>query len=68
MSRAELIEDRDHPGAFRVEAILEDGAVEVAIFSGPNALDRAIYFVATVAGAYYDEWGDPEGWSNPDRQ
>lgn len=63
MAKAELIEDRDVPGQFRVEAIIDDGAVEVAVFSGPNALDRAIAFAG---GDYYEGWADPEGWSSPD--
>lgn len=66
MIKCELIEDRNVPGNFRVEAIVEDGAVEVAIFSGPNALDRALHF-ASGFGAYYGAWSDPEDWSNPDR-
>lgn len=62
--RAELIEDRKVPGQFRVEANDDDGGCEVAIFCGPNALDRAIAFAG---GSYYDGWDDPEGWSTPDR-
>lgn len=54
---AELIQDKNDAGTYRVEAIIDDGAVEVALFSGPNALDRAIAF----AGNYYDSWGDPQG-------
>jgi hypothetical protein len=68
MAKCELIEDRNERGSFRVEAIVEDGAVEVAIFIGPNALDRAIHFAAAVPGSYYEEWDDPEGWSDPDRR
>ncbi len=56
---AELIEDRKVPGQFRVEAQDDDGGCEVAIFSGPNALDRAIAFAG--ASGYYDAWGDPDG-------
>jgi len=64
MAFAEMIEDKEQPGVFRVEAIIEDGAVEVAIFSGPNAKERAIFFAG---GSYYDGWDDPQGWSNPDK-
>jgi hypothetical protein len=58
MTTATLIEDRDTPGQYRVEAEVEDGGMEVAIFSGPNALDRAVVFAG---GAYYDGWNDPQG-------
>ncbi len=30
---------------------------EVAVFTGPNALDRAIHFAGS---DYYDRWADPE--------
>jgi hypothetical protein len=59
--KAELIQDKDDPNAYRVEAIDSDGGVEVAVFSGPNALDRAVHFAAAVPGAYYEEFGDPQG-------
>lgn len=55
---ATLIEDKSEPGQFRVEAEIEDGAVEVSTFSGPNAADRAVYFASTA----YETWTDPEGW------
>lgn len=54
---ATLIEDRKVPGQFRVEAEVDDGGMEVAVFSGPNAKDRAIIFAG---GEYYDGWMDPE--------
>lgn len=53
---AELIEDREIPGAFRVEAIDEDGGCEIAIFSGPGALARATSF----ATGYYKALTDPD--------
>lgn len=56
--KAELIEDRNTPGQYRVEAIDEDGSCQVAIFSGPDALGRAIVFAG---GGYYDGWADPQG-------
>ncbi|HEY1258523.1 MAG TPA: hypothetical protein VGF34_04685 [Stellaceae bacterium] len=37
---AKVFEAREDPGAWRVERIDDDGGVEVAIFSGPNALRR----------------------------
>lgn len=61
---ATLIEDRQVPGVFRVESICDDGSVEVALFSGPHALDRAVAFAGAVGG-YYDAWDDPEGHVKP---
>jgi hypothetical protein len=40
--RAKVFRDRVTPGDWRVECEVEDGAIEVAIFSGPNARERAI--------------------------
>lgn len=39
----EVIEDRQHPGDWRVEGInyKDDGEVYVTIFSGPDARERA---------------------------
>lgn len=54
---ATLVEDKDVPGQYRVEAEENDGGMQVAIFSGPGALDCAIFF----AGNYYDGWNDPQG-------
>ena len=56
---AELVQDKSDPNIYRVESIDDDGSVEVAIFSGPNALERAIHFAG--ASNYYDTWGDPQG-------
>ena len=44
----EVIEDRQHPGHWRVEAINHegDGEVYVAIFSGPGARERAEEYAA----------------------
>ena len=55
--KATLISDKHSPGVVRVEAKDEDGGCEVAIFSGPNALDRAVAFAG---GDYYSSWSDPE--------
>jgi hypothetical protein len=41
---AKVFEDRISPGDWRVEKIDDDGGIEVAIFGGPNALDRAIEY------------------------
>lgn len=57
---ATLMQEDDHLGVYRVEAVDGDGGCEVAIFSGPNALDRAIVFAG---GNYYATWADPEGHS-----
>lgn len=37
----EVVESRDFPGHWHVEAIDNDGRVYVAVFSGPNAVERA---------------------------
>lgn len=49
----EIIEDRQHPGDWRVEAIDRngDGVIYVAIFSGPHARERAEEYAAWKAGA-----------------
>ena len=59
MMLATLVADREDPTVFRVEAVDEDGGCEVALFSGPNALERAIAFAA--GAMYYADWVDPEG-------
>lgn len=59
--RAELIQDKENPAQFRVEAIDDDGGCEVAVFSGPNALDRAVIFAGS---DWYQGWADPEDWLN----
>jgi hypothetical protein len=41
---AKVFEDRKWRGDWRVEWMDDDGACEVAIFSGPNARDRAIRY------------------------
>ncbi len=58
---ATLVAERNDPTAFRVEAIDDDGGCEVAVFSGPNALDRAIAFAAAPDGYYEGRWNDPNG-------
>lgn len=56
--KAELIQDKDDSTSYRVEAIDDDGGCQVAIFSGPDALGRAIAFAG---GDYYEGWADPQG-------
>jgi len=51
---AELTKDGDDQSAYRVEAIDEDGGCQVAIFSGPDALRRAMDY----ADSYYGDWAD----------
>jgi hypothetical protein len=41
---ARVFEDRLTPGDWRVEREYADGRIEVAIFSGPNARERAIRY------------------------
>ena len=64
--KAELIEDKEMPGQYRVEAIDDDGGCEVAIFSRPNALDRAVHFAG--ASGYYESWGDPQNLTQDGRR
>lgn len=54
---AELMEDAAQPGSYRVEAIDDDGGCQLAVFSGPDALARAIFFAG---GEYYESWSDPQ--------
>lgn len=43
---AEVVERRDDPGVWSVEAINLDGSVEVALFPGPKSKDRATEYAA----------------------
>ena len=40
----QVAESRDYPGHWHVEAIAEDGSVFVAVFSGPEASERAAQY------------------------
>jgi hypothetical protein len=44
MTTAKLFEDRQWAGDWRVEWFDDDGGCEVAIFSGPNARERALRY------------------------
>jgi hypothetical protein len=44
MQKAQVCRDKNHPNDWRVEKVVEDGGVEIAIFSGPKAQERAIYY------------------------
>lgn len=41
---AKVFEDREYAGDWRVEWIDNDGGIEVAIFSGPTARERALLY------------------------
>jgi hypothetical protein len=60
MTIATVVQDANDASTYRVEAFDDDGACELALFSGPRALDRAIHFAA---GTYYDGWADPQDLS-----
>jgi hypothetical protein len=49
----EVLEDREEPGLWRVEAINEagEGEVYVTLFSGPDARARAEAYAAWKSGA-----------------
>lgn len=48
----QVFEDREWPGDSRVEWVDDDGGIEVAIFSGPNARDRAIRYADRQYGKF----------------
>ena len=50
----EVVERRDTPGAWGVEAInaIGDGEIYMAIFSGPQAKERAIEYADMKYGEY----------------
>jgi hypothetical protein len=50
--RAKVFEDRECPGDWRVEREDDDGGIEVAIFSGPNARERAIRYADREYGIF----------------
>ena len=49
---AYLFEDRQTPGDWHVQWTDDNGGVEMAIFSGPRAHERAIMFAERWYGAY----------------
>lgn len=51
IKRATVVADSAEPNATRVEAIDEDGGIEVAVFSGPEAYARALAFAVAFYGA-----------------
>jgi hypothetical protein len=50
--RAKVFRDRVHTEDWRVEKLDDDGGSEVAIFSGPDARDRAIRYADCEYGAF----------------
>jgi len=54
--RAKVFRDRKHTEDWRVEKMDEDGSSEIAIFSGPDARERAIRYADREYGAF-DECG-----------
>jgi hypothetical protein len=55
IGRAEIFEDRATPGDWRVEREDEDGSIEVAIFSGPNARQRALRYADHQYGDFVED-------------
>jgi hypothetical protein len=51
---AKVFEDREWPGDWRVEWVDDDGGVEVAIFSGPNARERALRYADRQYGNFQE--------------
>jgi len=47
-----LFEDRQTPGDWHVQWTADDGGLEMAIFSGPRARERAIMFAERCYGGY----------------
>jgi hypothetical protein len=50
--RAKVFEDRVKPGDWHVEKMGADGVVEVAVFGGPNARERALRYAAWEYGEF----------------
>lgn len=44
METAKVFEDREHARDWRIEWVDDDDGCEVAIFSGPNARERALRY------------------------
>src|SRR3954462_2027495 len=50
--RAKVFRDREHSGDWRVEKMDEDGGIEVALFSGGDARQRAISYADRQYGEF----------------
>ena len=51
---ARVFEDRLYPGDWRVEWVDDAGEVELAIFAGPNARERAIRYADRQYGRFLE--------------
>ena len=56
---AELINDANNNTDYRVEKITDDGGIEVAVFSGPDAAERARTFARRYYGSFKDRSVSP---------
>ena len=56
--RAKVFRDRKHTEDWRVEKMDEDGSSEIAIFSGPDARERAIRYAD--GAALRRTWPSPD--------
>src|SRR3954471_23837545 len=50
--RAKVFRDREHSGDWRVEKMDDDGGIELALFSGSDARQRAISYADRVYGEF----------------
>lgn len=50
--RAKVFRDRLTIGDWRVECEIGDGEIEVAVFSGPNARERALHHADRLYGEF----------------
>ena len=49
---AHVFEERMYPGEWRVERAGENGRIEVTVFSGPNARERAFQYADRQYGLF----------------
>ena len=56
---ATIFADRLYPGDWRVEWINDEGGIEVAIFAGPNARERAFRYADRQYGLFEEVGFDP---------
>ena len=50
--RAKVFRDREHPGDWRVQKMDDDSGIELALFSGGDARQRAISYADRVYGEF----------------
>ena len=66
--RAKLFRDREHNGDWRVEKLCDDGeSIDVAIFSGGDARERAIRYADREYGAFDEIELEPYSRLDPRR-